>query len=99
MSNYERVLRNIGVFNKIIANLSNNPLDGKNQFDSRVRNIAHREFCGASTSYLISALFYWNYTKEGGDFWRDLSVKFNKMSDEDLKKLLYKNIKYNKDLK
>lgn len=99
MTPYERVLRNIGVFNKIIANLSNDPFKGKNQFDSKVRNIAYREFCGASTSYLISALFPWIDTKEGVDFWLDLSGKFHKMSDKDLEKLLYKNIKYNKDLK
>lgn len=99
MTPYEIVLRNIGVFNKIIANLSDDPLDGKALFDARVPIIADREFCGATISDLISSLFYWGATKEGADFWCGLSIKFNKMSDIDLKKLLYKGIKYNKDLK
>jgi len=99
MTPYERVLRNIGVFNKIIANLSDDPLDGNNKFDSIVRNIADKEVCSTSMAHLISSLFPWIYAKEGVNFWNALYGKFYKMSDKDFKGLLSKNIKYNKDLK
>ena len=47
----------------------------------------------------INRCLTWSETVEGRDYWADLYNKYRRMSNDNFKKLLTPNIKYNKDLK